>query len=104
MNKIIINPSVQGGIALFTPAENDRRQVLVQAAVYQTRVYVATDGKPEREEQVLVSPAVYRPETDTEFLTRLAAQIVPPNTEYQIIDIADVPTDRTFRNAWEYSA
>ena len=23
---------------------------------------------------------------------------------YKIVDVADIPTDRTFRNAWEYSA
>ncbi|MFI3187399.1 MAG: hypothetical protein QX198_15600 [Methylococcaceae bacterium] len=27
---------------------------------------------------------------------------VPANTPYKIIDTADVPTDRTFRNAWEF--
>ena len=27
---------------------------------------------------------------------------VPPNTPYKIIDATDMPTDRTFRNAWEY--
>jgi hypothetical protein len=23
---------------------------------------------------------------------------------YKIVDVADIPSDRTFRNAWEYSA
>jgi hypothetical protein len=32
----------------------------------------------------------------------LAAKDVPPNTPYKIVDVADIPTDRTFRNAWEY--
>jgi hypothetical protein len=27
---------------------------------------------------------------------------VPPNTPYKIIDINDLPEDKTFRNAWEY--
>ena len=32
------------------------------------------------------------------------AQIrVPEGTPYKIVDVADIPTDRTFRNAWEYS-
>lgn len=31
----------------------------------------------------------------------LAEKDVPPGTPYKIIDTADVPTDRTFRNAWE---
>jgi len=28
---------------------------------------------------------------------------VPPDTPYQIIDVSDVPSDRTFRSAWEYT-
>ena len=32
----------------------------------------------------------------------LIGTVVPPNTPYKIIDTVDVPTDRTFRNAWEY--
>lgn len=28
---------------------------------------------------------------------------IPEGAEYQIVDTADVPADRTFRNAWEYS-
>ncbi len=31
----------------------------------------------------------------------LAAKDVPAGVPYKIIDAADVPTDRTFRNAWE---
>ena len=34
----------------------------------------------------------------------LAAKDVPAGVEYKIIDTADVPTDRTFRNAWEYQS
>jgi len=29
---------------------------------------------------------------------------VPAGKPYKIVDVADVPADRTFRNAWEYSA
>ena len=29
---------------------------------------------------------------------------VPAGKAYKIVDVADVPADRTFRNAWEYSA
>ena len=29
---------------------------------------------------------------------------IPAGAEYKIIDTADVPSDRTFRNAWEFSA
>jgi hypothetical protein len=34
----------------------------------------------------------------------LAQIIVPKGTPYKIVDVADIPSDRTFRNAWEYTA
>jgi hypothetical protein len=33
----------------------------------------------------------------------LAAKDVPAGKPYKIVDAADIPTDRTFRNAWEYT-
>ena len=35
-------------------------------------------------------------------IEELAAKDVPAGKEYKIVDVADIPTDRTFRNAWEY--
>lgn len=35
-------------------------------------------------------------------IEEIAAKDVPANTPFKIIDTTDVPTDRTFRNAWEY--
>ena len=29
---------------------------------------------------------------------------IPEGAEYAIVDVADIPADRTFRNAWEYQA
>ena len=37
-------------------------------------------------------------------IEEIAAKDVPAGVEYKIIDTAEVPTDRTFRNAWEYQA
>jgi hypothetical protein len=37
-------------------------------------------------------------------IEELAAKDVPEGAEYTIVDTADIPTDRTFRNAWEYTA
>lgn len=37
-------------------------------------------------------------------IEKIAAKDVPEGVEFKIIDTADVPTDRTFRNAWEYQA
>ena len=41
------------------------------------------------------------PSTQCPSLDRLA-QDVPAGRAYQIIDVGDVPSDRTFRNAWTY--
>ena len=32
----------------------------------------------------------------------IAAKDVPVGKAYQIVDVADVPSDRSFRNAWTY--
>lgn len=34
---------------------------------------------------------------------QIAAKDVPAGAPYSIVDVADIPIDRTFRNAWEYS-
>ena len=36
-------------------------------------------------------------------IEELAAKDVPVGKSYKIVDVADIPTDRTFRNAWEYA-
>ena len=58
MNKRIIYPNDNGGVAIIIPAES----------------------------------------------IELAMKDIPEGKPYKIIDAADVPTDRTFRNAWEYTA
>lgn len=37
-------------------------------------------------------------------IEQIAAKDVPAGTPYKVVDAADIPTDRTFRNAWEYNA
>jgi hypothetical protein len=102
MNLRIIYPTDEGGVAIIVPAPDARGRVLVTDAVY--------DGEE------LVQKAVYRDETDDEFIARIAAKDVPPVVvfgpensvisstarPYKIVDVADIPTDRTFRGAWEY--
>jgi hypothetical protein len=39
---------------------------------------------------------------ETHTIEELAAKDVPTGKPYQIVDVADIPTDRTFRDAWEY--
>jgi hypothetical protein len=34
----------------------------------------------------------------------LAMKDIPAGKPYKIVNVADIPSDRTFRNAWEYQA
>lgn len=36
-------------------------------------------------------------------IEQIAAKDVPPNTPYRIVHVNDIPSDRTFRDAWEYT-
>ena len=36
-------------------------------------------------------------------IEQIAAKDVPAGKEYKIVDVADIPTERLFRNAWEYA-
>jgi hypothetical protein len=36
-------------------------------------------------------------------IEEIAAKDVPAGKPYKIVDASDIPTDRTFRNAWEYA-
>jgi len=35
-------------------------------------------------------------------IEEIAAKDVPQGKPYKIVDVADIPTDRTFRDAWEF--
>jgi hypothetical protein len=37
-------------------------------------------------------------------IEEIAVKDVPAGKPYKIVDVADIPTDRTFRNAWEFVA
>lgn len=36
-------------------------------------------------------------------IEQIAAKDVPAGKPYKIVDVSDIPSDRTFRNAWEYA-
>jgi hypothetical protein len=65
MNKKIIYPTDDGGVAVITP----------------TPEYLADHT-----------------------IEELAAKDVPVGKPFKIVDVSDIPSDRTFRNAWEYQA
>ena len=37
-------------------------------------------------------------------IDEIAAKDVPEGKPFKIVDVADIPADRTFRAAWEYTA
>jgi hypothetical protein len=37
-------------------------------------------------------------------IEEIAAKDVPEGKPFKIVDVSDIPEDRTFRNAWEYTA
>ena len=37
-------------------------------------------------------------------IEELAEKDVPAGAEFKIVDVKDIPSDRTFRDAWEYAA
>ncbi len=41
---------------------------------------------------------------ETHTIEELAAKDVPAGAEFKIVDVTDIPSDRTFRDAWEYAA
>jgi hypothetical protein len=36
-------------------------------------------------------------------IEEIAAKDVPAGKPFQIVDVSEIPADRTFRNAWEYA-
>ena len=36
-------------------------------------------------------------------IEELAAKDVPEGKPFKIVDVSDIPSDRTFRDAWEYA-
>ena len=40
---------------------------------------------------------------ETHTIEELAVKDVPDGKEYWIVDASEIPSDRTFRNAWEWA-
>ena len=62
MNKRIIYPTDNGGVAVIIPAINSGLSI-----------------------------------------EQIAEKDVPAGTPFKIVDVTDIPSDRTFRDAWEYT-
>ena len=99
--KRIIYQTPEGGVAVIIPAPEARCEVLVSDAVFEIHLVPATEEQPEHEERRIAVPAVYRPETDDEFAMAIALKDVPAGVPFKIVDVSEIPEDRTFRAAWE---
>jgi hypothetical protein len=52
-----------------------------------------------------VSIIIPTPEAlETMTIEEIAAKDVPAGKPFKIVDVSDIPSDRTFRDSWEYSA
>jgi len=58
-------------------------------------IYKTIDGRV----AILIPSPEY---LETHTIEELAIKDVPANTPYKIVDVSEIPSDRTFRNAWEY--
>ena len=59
-------------------------------------VYTQDDG--------IVAVITPTPEAlETMTVEQIAAKDVPTGKEYHIVEDSDIPSDRTFRNAWEWT-
>jgi hypothetical protein len=108
MTQKIIYPNNDGGVAIIIPAFDARQQVLVSEEVTEIVPHAAVLDEEGVEvtpayDETIVTPAVYRDQTDDEFLEWVAAKDVPKGKPFKIVSVEDIPSDRTFRNAWEYA-
>ena len=56
---------------------------------------------PTDEGVAIIIPAPEALETMT--IEEIAAKDVPSGKEFKIVSVDDIPSDRTFRDAWEYA-
>ena len=56
---------------------------------------------PENGGVVVIIPAPEYLESNT--IEDIAAKDVPAGVQYKIVDESEIPSDRTFRDAWEWS-
>ena len=130
-SSLCITTPVEGGRLARSVRLADGREVVFQVLkspeiceVIAPAVY-GDDGELQAPETVAFTPAVYesavvpvwriiRPwpldgavaewaETEEEFIARITERDVPANAiDVHVVDEDDVPTDRTFRNAWSH--
>lgn len=120
MEKAIIYQGSEGQLVVVYPAPQARQRILVSEAVFETVEQEETTYTQEVDEEtgvvthtqrietvrrsVEVAPAVYRNQTDEEFLAWCAERSVPAGVPHQVVGLDAIPRDRTFRAAWKADA
>lgn len=82
MNKVIVFKNVNGGISVITPSTGYVEELKS----------IMSSAHPEIEDAQTIMHSV---------ITFIAEKDVPTCAPYKIVDSAEVPIDRTFRDAWE---
>jgi hypothetical protein len=106
MNKRIIFIRSDGGVSVVIPAPGDRRVFAVRNIQpgKEDRIEIPAPGVPVERFAKLVSEGrvvIEKQETEVEWLDRVTARSVPTDaTDVHIVDVADLPQDRTYRDAW----
>jgi hypothetical protein len=91
MTKRIIYPNDDGGVSIIIPTV-ECGLTIEELAAKDIPPIVRYEGT-----------GVFEKDEDTGEMYETQREIQEPRP-YKILDVADIPTDRTFRNAWEYSA
>ena len=74
---------------IFGLQYSDKRAIMNQRIIYQT-------------DEGGVAVIIPAPECGLT-IEQIAAKDVPAGKPYKIVNVSDIPSDRTFRNAWEYT-
>lgn len=93
MNSRIIYPTDEGGVAIVIPAPEALESMTIEEiAAKDIPPIVRYEGT-----------GVFEKDEDTGEMYETQREIQEPRP-YKIVDVANIPSDRTFRNAWEYTA
>lgn len=88
--KRIIYPTPDGGVAVIVPAP-DCGLTIEQIAAKDVPVFTRQ-----------IPTGVFETDPDTGERYEVH-QIVVEQAPYRIVDVSEIPVDRTFRDAWEYA-
>jgi hypothetical protein len=91
MTQVIIFPNDDGGVSIIIPTV-ECGLTIEEIAAKDIPPIVRYEGT-----------GVFEKDDDTGEMYETQREIQEPRP-YKIVDVANIPSDRTFRNAWEYTA